>query len=64
MFDYFASHAKPYPIKLETARKMCGSDSMREKKWREQCGNALEELNAAGMVEKAWISDDLVYCDR
>jgi len=64
MFDYFASHAKPYPIKLETARKMCGSDSMREKKWREQCGNACEELRALGMVANAWISDDLVYCER
>jgi hypothetical protein len=25
MFDYFASHKEPYPLKLETFRLMCGS---------------------------------------
>ena len=45
MFDYFVSHKEPFPLKLETFRLMCGSDSARLKKWREQTGQACEELS-------------------
>jgi len=64
MFDYFASHQEPYPMKLETFRLMCGSQSARPKKWREQVGEACEELQKSGLVESAWVNSDLVHCKR
>ena len=64
MFDYFATHKEPFPLKLETFRLMCGSDSTRPKKWREQVGGACEELCEIGLVESAWVNNDLVHCKR
>lgn len=64
MFDYFASHQQPYPLKLETFRLMCGSESTREKKWREQVNAACEALRDSGLVDTAWVHDDLVHCKR
>lgn len=64
MFDYFASHQEPYPMKLETFRLMCGSESTRVKKWREQVGAACNELRENGLVKHAWVLDDLVHCKR
>ncbi len=64
MFDYFATHKEPFPLKLETFRLMCGSDSTRPKKWREQVGGACEELREIGLVESAWVNNDLVHCKR
>lgn len=64
MFDYFATHRKPYPLKLETFRLICGSDSVRSKKWREQVNEACAELRDSGLVESAWVNEDLVHCQR
>ncbi|ECZ2944958.1 transcriptional regulator [Salmonella enterica] len=64
MFDYFSTHREPYPLKLETFRLMCGSDSTRVKKWREQVGEACQELHESGLVETAWVHEDLVHCKR
>lgn len=51
-------------MKLETFRLMCGSQSARPKKWREQVGEACEELQKSGLVESAWVNSDLVHCKR
>jgi hypothetical protein len=64
MFDYFASHKEPFPLKLETFRLMCGSESTRAKKWREQVGAACEELKESGLVADAWVSADSLGCRR
>lgn len=64
MFDYFASHKEPFPLKLETFRLMCGSESTRAKKWREQVGAACEELKESGLVAEAWVSADSLGCRR
>ncbi|MEX3547699.1 MAG: plasmid replication initiator TrfA [Burkholderia sp.] len=64
MFDYFVSHKEPYPLKLETFRLMCGSDSSRVKKWREQSGQACEELSKSGLVQLSWVQGDAIYCKR
>lgn len=64
MFDYFVSHREPFPLKLETFRLMCGSDSARIKKWREQTSQACEELNKSQLVETSWVSGDAIYCKR
>ncbi|MFT2112525.1 plasmid replication initiator TrfA [Marinomonas sp. 2405UD68-3] len=64
MFDYFASHKEPFPLKLETFRLMCGSESTRAKKWREQVGTACEELKESGLVADAWVSANSMGCRR
>jgi hypothetical protein len=64
LFDYFASHREPYPMKLETFRLMCGSESARLNKWREQVGEACDELHKSGLVENAWVDHDFVHCKR
>lgn len=64
MFDYFATHKEPFPLKLETFRLICGSDSTRPKKWREQVGKACDELRETGLVESVSVIDDLVHCKR
>jgi len=64
IFDYFASHKEPFPISLETVRLMCGSNSTRPKKWKEQVGAACDELKGSGLIEKAWIDGELVHCKR
>lgn len=64
LFDYFASHKEPYPLKLETFRLMCGSDSARLKKWKEQTAAACDELIKSGLVQEAWVIKDEVRCKR
>jgi hypothetical protein len=64
LFDYFASHREPYPMKLETFRLMCGSESARLNKWREQVSEACDQLHKSGLVESAWVDHDLVHCKR
>lgn len=64
MFDYFATHKNPFPLTLDKFRLMCGSDSARPKKWREQAGSAAEELRESGLVKSAWVNNDKVYCER
>jgi len=64
MFDYFASHQDPYPLKLETFRLMSGSESTRPKKWREQVSQACDELRRSELVDSAWVHNDRVHCTR
>jgi len=64
MYDYFASHKDPRPLPVETFRLMCGSDSTRPKKWREQSGSAGDELSGSGLINKTWITNGLIHCDR
>jgi hypothetical protein len=64
LYDYFASHKEPYPLKLETFRLVCGSNSTRMKKWREQVNEACEALREKGLVQNAWVNEDLVHCKR
>jgi len=47
------------PLGLE-----CGSQSARLKKWREQVSQTCEELQKSGLVEHAWVNNDLLHCKR
>jgi hypothetical protein len=64
LFDYFASHKEPFPLELETFRLMCGSESSRLKKWREQTSDACKELIESRLVQNAWVIQDKVHCKR
>ncbi len=64
--DYFASHAKPFPIKVETLRKLCGSENKNLKSFRPRLKAALDELKTCGALSE-WAIDpktDLVTVDR
>ncbi|EMK3344940.1 plasmid replication initiator TrfA [Vibrio parahaemolyticus] len=64
MFDYFSTHKEPFPIKLENFRLMCGSESTRPKKWREQVSSACEELSESDLVSHAWVAEGKLFCRR
>ena len=65
LYDYAASHSRPYPLKLATVRMMCDSDSMVLKRWRQQVKEACTILTAAGLVKRAYVSEnDLVHFER
>lgn len=64
MYDYFSTHQKPYPLKLETFRQICGSESERDKKWAEQSRVACKELVACGLVAAANVEKGLIHCTR
>jgi hypothetical protein len=64
LFDYLASHKKPYPLKLETFRLMCASDSKQAAKWKQQAKEACCELSESGLVATTWVTGDSIYCER
>lgn len=65
LYDYAASHLRPFPLKLETLRKMCESDSMIPKRWRQQVKEACAILEASNLVRRAYVSEnDLTHFER
>jgi TrfA protein len=64
LYDYFASHKQPFPLRLDTFLKMCASTCGTEKKWRSMVRDACARLVAANLVKKAWIHADCVFCER
>ena len=64
LYDYFASHKQPFPLRLDTFYKMCASTCSTEKKWRAMVRAACVALVTAGLVKKAWIHADCVFCER
>lgn len=64
MYDYFATHQKPFPLRLETFRLICGSESTRTKKWSEQSRFACKELEEIGLVTQARVEKGFIYCLR
>jgi hypothetical protein len=64
LFDWIVTHKAPYPLKLETFRLICGSESTRPKKWAEQTREACKELEAAKLVQQAYVEKEAVHCVR
>ncbi|EFE6523783.1 TrfA protein [Escherichia coli] len=64
LFDYFSSHRDPYPMKLETFRLMCGSETSASRKWKQQVSKACDELNESGLVYNAFVNGSSVGCQR
>ena len=63
---FYASHAKPYPYKVETLRDLSGSRTARLRRFRENLREALAEVQATGAIA-AWDIDsesDLVRVDK
>lgn len=47
---HYSTHAKPYPIKVETLHKLCGSDDKSLKSFRQKLKAALDELVSVGSL--------------
>ena len=61
---FYASHASPYPYKVETIKNLCGSTVARLTDFRRLLKAALDELVEVGSI-KAWkITDDLIHIDN
>ena len=68
LHGYYSSHAKPYPIKIETLRRLSGSESGELKSFTQKLKKALEAVEAAseaaGEVFTWEIESGLVYVKR
>jgi hypothetical protein len=63
LFGYWASHRNPYPVKIETLLKLCGSN-MKTKHFKAEMKKALDRLKVAGFLEKWELKDELVVVTR
>ena len=63
LFGYWASHRKPYPVKIETLLKLCGS-GMRIKHFKAELKKALHLLKEVGFLEAWEFKDELVVVIR
>ena len=63
LFGYWASHRKPYPVRIETLLKLCGSGMM-PKHFKAELKKALDELVKSGFLDGWSINRDLVSVIR
>lgn len=67
LHGFYASHASPYPIKVETLHRLCGSES-EVRRYRQTLGDALdavvEACAAHGETFRHEIKDGLVYVEK
>lgn len=64
MYDYFASHKQPFPLRLDSLHSLCGSSCGTAYRWKQMVEKACAELMASGMIKKAWVNKDTVFCER
>lgn len=64
LHGFYSSHARPYPIKVETLHRLCGSETTAMYHFRSELRAALALL-AQACGWKCWIDDDdLVHVER
>jgi len=66
LHSYYSSHAKPYPVKVETLRDLSGSAAKKLFHFREKLRIALDDLKDCGAIV-SWSIDpksDLITVDR
>lgn len=62
LHGFYASHADPYPMKVETLYRLCGSEMGQIKHFRAELREALDAVQAAGGIVSWTIDvDDLVH---
>lgn len=61
---FYASHAAPYPYKVETIKNLCGSTVGRLTDFRRLLKSALEELIFVGSIKSWKLKDDLIYVEK
>lgn len=60
LHGWFSSHARPYPMKLQTYHDLCASGNQDIANFKILLVSALEDLRAVGMIIRWEIVDDLV----
>ena len=63
LHGFYSTHAKPYPIKVETLRTLSGSGTKRLSKFKENLKSALRDLETVASI-KSTIDGDLVIVER
>jgi hypothetical protein len=63
LHGYWSTHQKPYPVKVETLLRLCGSE-MSPKNFKQQTVEALEALVNVGFLQGWEIVNDLVTIRR
>lgn len=65
LHGFYATHAKPYPYKVETLHNLCGSADKSLRSFRQKLKKALDELVNVGAIEGWEVDkDDLVTVQR
>lgn len=68
LHGYFSSHANPYPVKVETLHKLCGSTMSRMDNFKRELDKALKAVSVSneshGVPFKYQIKGDLVLVER
>jgi hypothetical protein len=64
LYDYFASHKQPFPLRLDTFYKMCASTCSTPRKWKTMVRAACAQLVEVQLVRKAWVHGECIFCDR
>ena len=61
LMGFYASHAAPYPLRVEYLHKLSGSQTKQVWKFKQNLTQALEELAAVGAIQSFEIRDELVH---
>lgn len=68
LHGYYSSHAQPYPVKIETIHKLCGSEAVRMDHFKQDLKKALDALTVASNANDQPFSyeirGDLVHVER
>ena len=64
LHGFYASHADPYPMKIEKLLQLSGSRNKQLADFKRKLKAALEELKAVGAIVDFEIKDGLVYVER
>lgn len=61
---FYQSHSDPYPIKVETIKRGCGSGETRMSNFKARLDAALKELIEFAVIKEGYIKNSLVYVKR
>lgn len=64
LHGFFATHAEPFPLKVESLREWSGSQTQVKRYFKKNLKVALEELKAIGALVSYRFEDDLLYVER
>ncbi len=64
LYGFYASHAAPYPMKVETFRRLSGSQNKDIYGYQRQLHKAHKDLIAVGAIENFDIVNGLIYTDN
>ena len=64
LHGFYASHANPYPMRIEKLMQLSGSQTKRLRRFKEALVKALENLKTIGAILDFEIKDSLVYVKR